>query len=82
MSVGWNRAEHEAEWKAAERHVIETALRHGVQPRCEISSLDQAQYYIDLGVRHFSIGDQLAKLKAFWNGEGREMRDIARALEK
>ena len=82
MSLGWNRAEHEAEWKAAERHVIETALRHGVQPRCEISSLDQAQYYIDLGVRHFSIGDQLAKLKAFWNGEGREMRDIARALEK
>ena len=44
--------------------------------------MDQAQYYIDLGVRHFSIGDQLAKLKAFWNGEGREMRDIARALEK
>lgn len=82
MSLGWNRTEHEAEWKAAERHVIEVALRHGVQPRCEISSPDQAQYYIDLGVRHFSLGDQLAKLKAFWNGEGREMRDIARALEK
>lgn len=81
MSLGWNRSEHAEEWKAAERKVIETALRHGVQPRCEISSPDQAQYYIDLGARHFSLGDQLAKLKEFWNAQGWEMREIVSALE-
>ena len=81
MSLGWNRLEHVEEWKAVERHMIEVALRHGVQPRCEISSPTQAQYYIDLGVRHFSLGDQLAKLKEFWMGQGKEMHDIARAVE-
>jgi len=82
MSMGWNRAEHVDEWKAAERKVIEAALRCGVQPRCEISSPKEAAYYIGLGVRHFSLGDQLAVLKSFWNGEGRVMRDIARVLEE
>ena len=82
MSLGWNRAEHVEEWKAAERKVIETALKHGVAPRCEITTPEQAQYYIDLGVRHFSIGDQLAKLKEFWGTDGKRMKDIALSLEK
>lgn len=81
MSLGWNRGEHVQEFKAAERRVIETALRHGVQPRCEINAPAEARYYIDLGVRHFSLGDQMGKLREFWTGQGGEMRDIARALE-
>lgn len=63
-----DRAGQEADYQAAERRVIEAALWHGVQPRCEINSPEQAQYYIDLGVRHFSLGDQMAVLKTFWNG--------------
>lgn len=81
MSLGWNRAEHTEAFKQAERNMIETALRHGVQPRCEINTPAQAAYYVSLGVRHFSLGDQLAKLKEFWSGEGREMKEIARGLE-
>jgi len=82
MSMGQNRSEYGAECRVAERKMIETALRHGVQPRCEISTPDQARYYIDLGVRHFSLGDQLAKLKEFWTGQGGEMKEMARSLEK
>lgn len=82
MSLGWNRAEHVDEWKAVERKVIEASLRHGVQPRCEINSPEEAAYYIGLGVHHFSLGDQFAVLKNFWNGEGRVMRDIARGLDE
>ena len=81
MSWGKNRDGFKEECRAAERRMIETALRYGVQPRCEINTPDQAQYYIDLGVRHFSLGDQLMKLKEFWMGQGGEMKAIARALE-
>ncbi len=56
MSRGWNRSDHAEDYKAAERRVIEAALRHGVQPRCEINAPEEAQYYIGLGVRHFSLG--------------------------
>jgi len=75
MSLGKNRQEYILEWQAAERKMIEVALRHGVQPRCEIRHFEQAQYYVDLGVRHFSHGDQLGTLKEFWQGEGKSMRD-------
>jgi len=81
MSQGLNRSEHMEEARAAERHCIEVALKHGVTPRCEIVTPDQAQYYIDLGVRCFSLGDQFAKLRAFWDGEGKQIRTIADSLK-
>ena len=61
--------------------MIETALRHGVQPRCEIASPGDAEYYISLGVRHFSLGDQLKVLEKFWRNDGGEMRRIADSLK-
>ena len=54
MSLGKNSADIVDEWKAAERKMIETALSHGIRPRCEVLKPDQLQYYIDLGVRDFS----------------------------
>ena len=80
MSRGWDRSGHLEEYKEAERKMIQVALRHGVQPRCEIDTPEQAAYYIDLGVRHFSLGDQMAKLKEFWTNEGGRMRSIADSL--
>ena len=81
MSRGWNRSDHTNEFKAAERHCIEVALKHGVAPRCEIQKPEEAKYYIDLGVRHFSLGDEFAKLMAFWSDEGKKMRAIADSLK-
>lgn len=80
MSSGWNRSEHVQECKDAEKRVIEVALKHGVQPRCEIDSVEAAQYYIDLGVTHFCLGDQGKILDAFWKGDGGRMRAIAKKL--
>ena len=77
MSRGWDRAGHEADYKAAEREMIEVALRHGVQPRCEIQKPEDAEYYRNLGVRHFSLGDQMIVLQDFWKNEGAKMRAIA-----
>lgn len=80
MSAGKNRANYEAEYKAAERKMIETALKHGVQPRCEIPTPEAAEYYISLGVRHFSLGDQLKVLEKFWKTDGKKMRERADSL--
>ena len=77
MSLGWNCADHKDDIAKAEKHVIEVALAHGVQPRCEIYSLDQAQKYIDMGVRHFCIGDEFDILKDYWTNVGSKMKEIA-----
>ena len=80
MSCGMNRDQCVDEFKAAEKKMIEVALKHGVQPRCEIPNAEAAGYYIDLGVRHFCVGDQVNALKAFWNTQGPKMREIAGKL--
>ena len=80
MSRGVNRDQAAEEAKAAERKMIEVALKHGVQPRCEIPNAEAAQYYIDLGVRHFCVGDQVNALKGFWNTQGPKMKEIASRL--
>jgi len=81
MSRGWNAKDHGADAKAAERHCIEVALKNGVQPRCEIQSVEAAQYYIDLGVRHFSLGDQFVQLINSWTNDGGKMRVLADSLK-
>lgn len=82
LSRGWDAKDHAAAYKEAEREMIRAALAHGVRPRCEIPNVAAAQYYIDLGVRDFCLGDQFAKLQAIWTEEGSEMRAVANALEK
>ena len=54
--------------------MFEAALKIGVPPRVEINSVDQAKYYLDLGVRHFSLGTDLAVLHAWWKQEGDALR--------
>jgi 2-keto-3-deoxy-L-rhamnonate aldolase RhmA len=81
MSRGWNSSEHVQEFKAVERQMIAVALAHGVQARCEINSPDEAQYYIDLGVRHFCLGDELRNNMVYWSKQGGAMRAIAQALQ-
>nr|WP_325297365.1 aldolase/citrate lyase family protein [uncultured Dysosmobacter sp.] len=76
MSCGRNSADYKSEFKAAERHCIEVALKKGVQPRCEIFSAEDAKYYLDLGVRHFCLGDQIKILRTYWTSEGAVLRDL------
>ena len=80
MSIGKDRALWTKEWKAVERKCIETALKHGVRPRCEIMKPEDAQYYEELGVRDFSMGDEYKKLREFWFDEGKKLRSMADSL--
>jgi 2-keto-3-deoxy-L-rhamnonate aldolase RhmA len=74
MSMGRPGERDLPEVKATERRVIETALRMGVQPRAEINSVDEAKYYLDLGVSHFCIGTDISILFNWWKANGEELR--------
>ena len=50
----------------------------GVPPRAEINSGDETKEYLDMGVRHFSVGTDISILYSFWKTEGEK---IIRALE-
>ena len=45
-----------AELQKRERAIVEMALEMGVAPRVELMSLEQAQPFYEMGVRHFCIG--------------------------
>ncbi|MEF9972815.1 MAG: aldolase/citrate lyase family protein [Clostridia bacterium] len=81
MSCGHDKRDHLAACRAAERQMIEVALRYGVQPRCEIHCAQDAAYYIALGVKHFCLGDETDTLRKFLSGEGGAMRALADTLE-
>ncbi len=58
----------------AELRVIEASLAAGVHPRAEIKRPEQARFYLDLGVRHFSMGTDLGVLANWLRIEGGALR--------
>lgn len=76
MNQGFNRAEKPEECRAAERKMIECALRHGVRPRCEVTTPEAAEYYKSLGVKDFCLNDEMQALRRFWNQEGKKLRKL------
>lgn len=76
MNCGHNASEWTKERREAEEHCIRVALEHGVQPRCEIERPEDAQYYIDLGVKHFCLGDQVKILRNWWDDNGSRLRKM------
>ena len=57
-------------------YVIKTALKMGVEARAEIMTPDQAERFLDLGVKHFCIGTDLTVLYLWWMEKGTELRRI------
>jgi 4-hydroxy-2-oxoheptanedioate aldolase len=76
MSIGRPGGRKSPEVKAVERKVFETALKMGVPPRAEIKSVDEAKYYLDLGVRHFNIATDLSILYNWWKTNGDNLRKV------
>ena len=78
VSIGHPREMGHPEVVAAKKKTFETSLKMGVPPRAEINSADEAKEYLDMGVRHFSLGTDISILYSFWSKEG---EGIIRALE-
>lgn len=73
VSIGKAGQRNAPEVAAARKKVFETAIKMGVPPRAEIQSVDQAKEYLDIGVRHFSIGTDIAVLYGWWKQNGDQL---------
>ena len=76
MNTGHIGDRDHPEVKEAHDLVFRRSLECGVQPRAEIGSPDLAQKYLDLGVRHFSIGADVSILGGYWSATGAQLRDV------
>ena len=76
MSCGFNSKDYLEEVRAAERKMIEAAIRHHVRPRCEIDSAEQAKYYMDLGVKDFALGYEIRIKVNFWQDQGNALHEL------
>ena len=79
MSIGKAGQRDDPEVVAARNKVFERSLEKGVQPRAEITTVGEAKQYLEMGVRHFSIGTDLTILHAWWKESGDDLR---RAISK
>jgi 4-hydroxy-2-oxoheptanedioate aldolase len=60
--------------KRVEREVIERALAAGVVPRAELTLPEEAEPYLEMGVRHFCIGWDLGILHEIFSARGGDLR--------
>ena len=74
FSIGKPGAWGDPAVQAVERRVIQTCLKMGVPPRVEIDDIDEAKYYLDLGVRHFCIGTDVTILYHWVKRNGESLR--------
>lgn len=75
MSIGVTGQFTHPDVQKAERKTIETALKCGLHPRVELFDAAQAPRYIEMGVKHFCIGWDVAILKSWWQAHGTQMRE-------
>ena len=66
--------------RSAEKGVIEKCIQAGVPPRAEIASPQDADYYLDLGVRHFCLGHDLFTLGRVLGADGEKLRKLVQGL--
>jgi 2-keto-3-deoxy-L-rhamnonate aldolase RhmA len=74
MSIGRAGARDDEDIRATERRVIASCLSAGIRPRAEISSVEHAKYYADLGVRDFCLGYDLMIIHDVLKAGGERLR--------
>ena len=76
MSIGLAGQWDHPRVREAERHVIATALKKGIAPRAEIGRPEDAQKYLDMGVKHFCIGWDVSILSNWFKVNGKAMQGL------
>jgi 2-keto-3-deoxy-L-rhamnonate aldolase RhmA len=75
MSIGRLGERGHPEVKAAEKKVFETCLKMGIPPRAEIGNPDDAQRFLDMGVRHFCMDTDIALIHRVLKQNGTALRE-------
>jgi len=78
MNIGHPREMNHPEVVAAKKKTFELSVKMGIPTRAEIQSADEAKEYLDMGVRHFSVGTDISILYSYWRREGEA---IVKALQ-
>jgi 4-hydroxy-2-oxoheptanedioate aldolase len=76
VSVGKPGGGRDPEVQDAQKRMVEMALEAGVQPRIELGSLEQAQPWMDLGVKHFCVGWDLGTIFGYCRRQGELMEEL------
>ncbi len=76
-----NSIDRPGEWQhpevvEAEKHVIETSLKMGVAPRAEINTPEQAEKYLEMGVKHFCVGTDVSILFDWFRDTGGAFNEL------
>ena len=73
VSIGKAGQRNHPEVVAARDKVFKTSIERGIPPRAEIQTVDQAKEFLDIGVRHFSIGTDITILFGWWKENGEKL---------
>jgi len=76
MSSGRVGERNHPEVIAARNKVFKMAIDRGIAARVEIESIDEAKEYLDMGVRHFSIGTDFKILFSWWKENGEKLQKL------
>ena len=60
----------------AEKYVIETSLKMGIAPRVELKSLERAEKYLEMGVKHFCVGTDVSILFDWFRNTGGAFNEL------
>lgn len=73
-SIGLTGQMQHPEVKAAEKHMIQTALRMGVVPRAELHEPQGFEPYLEMGIKHFNVGTDVKSYFTWLQKTGSVMR--------
>jgi len=76
VSVGKPGGGRDPQVQADQRRMVEIALKAGKHPRIELGSLEQAKPWLDLGVRHFCVGWDIATVFGWCKQQGSLMAEL------
>ena len=76
VSIGMAGQGRSAQVQDKHKEMIEKALKKGVAPRVEISTVDQAEPYIEMGVKHFCMGWDVDIMSAWCKNQGTALRGL------
>lgn len=76
-NAGWEMDVNAKDLDAVHREIIRVSLAHGVQPCVQLDWGKDVPYYYDLGVRHFTIGDEVQMQINYYQ---RECPDVMKIL--
>jgi 4-hydroxy-2-oxoheptanedioate aldolase len=76
LSIG--KAKNGPEVKEAHLHMIKTALKMGVAPRVELNNPQEAEPYLEMGVKNFCLGTDVTTIYNWCKDNGSRLRDMVK----